>query len=148
MANPNLPLDASARAVLERAREESARLRHEYVGTEHLALALLRLTPLSSGQLLKDSGVDAAAARAAIESAVPAGKAGVESDTSRPFTIPTGQVLALAQQHATALGDTAVGAEHLLVGLLQEPGIGGQMLAQQGVSADAVLRFLSPRRAH
>src|SRR5690606_27563017 len=86
MTNPNLPLDASARAVLERAREESARLRHEHVGTEHLALALLRLTPLGAGRLLQDLGVDAPAVRAAIESAVPAGKAGVDSDTSRPFT--------------------------------------------------------------
>ena len=39
MKKIHLPLDASAKAVLERAREESARLHHEYVGTEHLALA-------------------------------------------------------------------------------------------------------------
>lgn len=141
MDNPSIPLDASARAVLERARDEAARLHHDHVGTEHLALALLRL-PLIANRLVQELGIDTEQARAAIESAVAPGAPGAEPDGSLPFTTRTNRVCALAQQHALALGETAIGAEHLLVGLLQEPGIGGQVLAGHGLSADAVLAAL------
>ena len=136
-----MPLDASAKAVLERARDEAARLHHDHVGTEHLALALLRL-PLIASRLAQELGVDTEQARAAIESAVAPAAPGTESDGSLPFTTPTNRVCALAQQHALALGETAVGAEHLLAGLLQEPGIGAQVLARHGLSADAVIGAL------
>ena len=148
MTKLNLPLDASAKAVLERARNEAARLGHEYVGTEHLALALLRLTPLIANQVIQDLGVNQEAMRAAIQSAVASVPCSAAADSKRPFTSRTHHAFALAQQCAAALGATAVGAEHLLVGLLQEPGVGGQILVRHGLSAEAVLgallRTISP----
>jgi len=142
MTKIEMPLDASAKAVLERAVEESARLHHEYVGTEHLALSLLRLTPGIATSVLQDLGVDAEAVRSAIESAVPPAAPSSEPAGSRPFTTRAKHVYALAQESALALGETALGAEHLLVGLLQEPGIGGQVLVHHGLTADAVLAAL------
>jgi ATP-dependent Clp protease ATP-binding subunit ClpC len=142
MKKIEVPLDASAKAVLERAVAESARLNHEYVGTEHLALALLRFNPGIATSMLQDLGVDAEKLRAAIESAVPPAAPRTEGEHSRPFTTRAQHVYALAQESAVALGETALGAEHLLAGLVQEPGIGGQILSQHGVTADAVLAAL------
>ena len=142
MKKLDVPLDASAKAVLERARDEAARLHHEYVGTEHLALALLRLTPGIATSVLQDLGVNAEKMRAAIESAVAPAASIAEAEGNLPFTTRMHRVYALAQQNALALGETAVGAEHFLVGLLQEPGIGGQILVHHGLSADAVLAAL------
>ena len=142
MKKIQVPLDASAKAVLEQAVDESARLHHEYVGTEHLALALLRQAPGIATSVLQDLGVDAEKVRAAIESAVPPAASRTGDERSRPFTTRAQHVFALAQESAAALGETALGAEHLLVGLMQESGIGGQILADHGVTADAVLAAL------
>ena len=142
MKKIHLPLDASAKAVLERAREESARLHHEYVGTEHLALALLRLRPLIANQVMQDLGVNEAAMRSTIETVVASAPSTADPDCSRPFTTRSQRVFALAQQNAVALGDKAIGAEHLLVGVLQESGVGGQLLVQHGLTSDAVLAAL------
>ena len=142
MKKQDVPLDASAKAVLERAREEAARLQHEYIGTEHLTLALLRLTPLTATRLLQDLEVDVETMRAAIESVVVAAASSAEPNGNAGFSTRTQRVFASAQQYAQSLGETAVGAEHLLVGLLQEPGVGGQMLIRHGLSAEAVLAAL------
>ena len=142
MKGREVPLDGSAKAVLSRAVEESARLRHEYVGTEHIALALLRLTPLTATRMLQDLGVDAASVRAEIEAVVPTGDSEPEPSRRRSYTRRAQQCLACAQQCADELGDSAVGAEHLLVGLLREPGVGGQILRHRGLSPDAVIAGL------
>jgi ATP-dependent Clp protease ATP-binding subunit ClpA len=92
--------------------------------------------------VLQDLGVDAEKLRAAIESAVPPAAPSRGVDGSRPFTTRAQHVYALAQESAVALGDTALGAEHLLAGLVQEPGIGGQVLAHHGVTAEVVLAAL------
>ena|SRR5687767_2278929 len=142
MKKIEMPLDPSAKAVLERAVAESARLNHEYIGTEHLALALLRLNAGIAASVLQDLGVDAEKLRAAIEAAVPTSAPRADGEPSRPFTTRAQHAYALAQESALALGDTALGAEHLLAGLVQEPGIGGQILSHHGVTADAVLAAL------
>ena len=142
MKTPDVPLGATAKAVLERARDEAARFQHEYVGTEHLAVALLRLTPLIANQVMQDLGVTGEAMRAAIGTALASTPERAHADATRPFTGRTHRVLAVARRHAVALGERAVGAEHLLVGLLQEPCAGGKLLAQHGLTADAVLAAL------
>ena len=141
MKKIEVPLDASARAVLELAVDESARLHHEHVGTEHLALALLRQPGIATS-VLQDLGVDAAKVRAAIESAVPPAAPSAASERSRPFTTRAQHVYALARESALARGESVLGAEDLLVGLVQESGAGGQILAHHGVTADAVLAAL------
>jgi hypothetical protein len=60
----------------------------------------------------------------------------------RPCARRTHRVLAVARQHPVALGDGAVGAEHLLVGLLQEPCAGGELLVRHGLTANAGLAAL------
>lgn len=142
MKTPDVPLGATAKAVLERARDEAARFQHEYVGTEHLAVALLRLTPLIANRLMQDLGVTAKAMRASIETALAAVPVSAQADGSRPFTARTHRVFAAARRHAVALGERVVGAEHLLVGLLHEPCAGGTLLVRHGLTADAVLAAL------
>ena len=142
MKKIEVPLDASAKAVLELAVDESARLRHEHVGTEHLALALLRQLPGIATSVLQDLGVDAEKVRAAIESAVPPAAPSATSERSRPFTTRAQHVYALARESALARGESVLGAEDLLVGLVQASGVGGQILAHHGVTADAVLAAL------
>jgi ATP-dependent Clp protease ATP-binding subunit ClpC len=143
------------RRALALAREESMRLHHEYVGTEHILLALLR----------EDAGVatavlDALHARsdqivAMIEDAVKAGHPGRRPGPDLPYTSRAKKVLELAMSEARAMHHSYVGTEHLLLGLIAEQrGIAAQVLGQAGVTLEraraetmAILGNGDPRKA-
>ena len=104
--------------VVGSAREEARRLKHNYVGTEHLLLGLLRDESSVASQVLKKLGVDLELLRSAVEFIVGRG------DQSPPDEIeltPRAQhAIELAQEEAQNLGRTHVGPEHVLLGLLRE----------------------------
>lgn len=140
MTTPDVRFDDSARDLLSVARDEARRLHHEYIGTEHLALALTRPTHGVVGTVMESLHVDAERVRAALESVAPPGATDDVPEAELPYTSRTQRVFSLAKESALALGRADVGAEHLLVGVLQERvGIGGQVLLRHGLSEAAVL---------
>jgi ATP-dependent Clp protease ATP-binding subunit ClpC len=135
------------RQVLSRSRGEATRLRHEYVGSEHLLLALIADRDGAGVTVLSDLGVDADALRGAIEEIVKTGKAPVSADQSLPYTSRSKKVLELSMIAARNLGDDYVGTEHLLLGLINEGrGIAAQVLADRGVTAERAGRAVLEMR--
>jgi len=135
------------RKVLAMAREESARLRHEYVGTEHILLGLIREGDGLGATVLQHLHVDLAEVRWSIESVVKKGRAGENTGPDLPYTSRAKKVLELAMTEARELNHTYVGTEHLLLGLIREgSGIAAQVLHERGVNSDnaraEVLRIL------
>ncbi len=139
--NPsNLPFSEELHRLLTDASGESARLQHEYIGTEHLVLALTRQTDY--GAPLPALGVDPRRVRTLIDETVRPGRTVLGSDLDRPFTSRTKRALSLAAESARALGHTQVGPAHVLVGLLREGlNIGAQVLAHEGLTAEQAYEF-------
>jgi ATP-dependent Clp protease ATP-binding subunit ClpC len=106
--------------VLSTANEESARLQHEYIGTEHILLGLLSETEGVGVTVLHNLGVDFDALRQQVETTVKRGPPENKAMADRPFTSRTKRVLALADTEAQALGHSYVGTEHLILGLIVE----------------------------
>lgn len=126
------------RKVLAMARDEAVRLRHEYVGTEHILLALVREGDGIAMTAIENLGVAPAALTAGVEEIVKRGLAD-ERRADKPFTSRAKKALELAMTEARDLGHDYVGTEHLLLGLLRErKGIGGQVLIGAGLSLDRV----------
>ena len=124
------------RSVLSRAREEAARLHHEYVGTEHILLGLMREDGGVSAAVLEALRVDTVAVAAMVESTVKHGNA-AGHQTDLPYTSRAKKVLELAMGEARALHHTYVGTEHLLLGVIaEEKGIAAQVLYEHGVRLD------------
>lgn len=139
----------SGRELLEAARAEARRLRHEYVGTEHILLALTSQTGGIALAALRRQGIDLAQLRGTIDSITRPGHVEPMADASAAYTTRTKRVFALAQESATALGQTEVGAEHLLIGILREAkGVGGQVLLHHGASLDALLETIRELRGN
>ena len=125
------------RQVLARARVEANRLGHEYVGTEHLLLAVIADADGMGAAVLRDLGVQTDDVQRAIDGIVTKGNASVPADQSLPYTSRSKKVLELAMSAAQNLGDDYVGAEHLLLGLInEERGIAAQVLVHMGATAE------------
>ena len=135
------------RKVLGMAREESARLHHEYVGTEHMLLALVREGGGVAEAVLDGLGVDREALSRRVGEVVRRGKADFMAGPDLPYTSRAKMVLEQSMYAARELNHSYVGTEHLLLGLLREgKGIAAQVLGEAGVTLDAavseVLRVL------
>src|ERR1041384_2873366 len=116
------------RKVLALAREEASRLRHEYVGTEHMLLGLLREGEGVAATVLLNLGADFDAIRDLIESTVKRGLA-QPTGPDLPYTSRAKKVLELSMDAARSMNHMYVGTEHLLLGLLGEgKGIAAQVL--------------------
>src|SRR5215831_11805346 len=125
------------RKSLAMAREESARLRHEYVGTEHILLGILREDNIAV-QVIESFDVDRTALSDAVDGVVKRGMAGHATGPDLPYTSRAKKVLELAMAEARELNHSYVGTEHLLLGLLrEEKGIAAQVLTDAGVNLDA-----------
>ena len=124
------------RHVLARAREEAHRLRHEYVGTEHLLLALLADENGVVSAVLAGLDADTNRMRRMIEDTVKPGSA----DPGRPdlpYTSRAKRVLELMTDEARALDHHYAGTEHLLLALVAEQkGIAAQVLVDNGVTLE------------
>ena len=126
------------RKVLAMAREEAARLHHEYVGTEHILLGLIREGEGVAAAVLQNLNVDLDEIQQKIEETVKKGKAAQATGPDLPYTSRAKKVLELAMAEARELNHSYVGTEHLLLGLLrEEKGIAAQVLTDTGVNLEA-----------
>ncbi len=126
------------RKVLAMAREEAARLHHEYVGTEHILLGLIREGEGVAAAVMQSLNVDLDEIQQKIEDTVKKGKAAQATGPDLPYTSRAKKVLELAMSEARELNHSYVGTEHLLLGLLrEEKGIAAQVLTDSGVNLDA-----------
>jgi ATP-dependent Clp protease ATP-binding subunit ClpC len=137
------------RKVLAMAREEAARLHHEYVGTEHILLALVREGEGVATAVLDQLNVDREALGRRVHEVVKRGRSTAMVAADLPYTSRAKVVLQQAMHEAQDLQHSYVGTEHLLLGLLREgKGIGAQVLVEAGVTLDAavaeVVRILGP----
>src|SRR3954447_14360585 len=126
------------RAALAYAREEAARLDHDYVGTEHELLGLLREGEGVASVMLENLNAPLDDVRSRIESVIKRGKSG-PTGPDLPYTSRAKKVLELAMSEARDGNYTYVGTEHLLLGVIREErGIGAQVLASFGLTVDAL----------
>ena len=126
------------RKVLAMAREEAARLHHEYVGTEHILLGLIKEGEGVAAAVLQAMNVDLEEVQQRIEEQVKKGKAAQATGPDLPYTSRAKKVLELAMAEARDLSHSYVGTEHLLLGLLrEEKGIAAQVLTDASVSLEA-----------
>ncbi|QBR12718.1 ATP-dependent Clp protease ATP-binding subunit [Sphingobacterium sp. CZ-2] len=121
--------------VISYSREEALRLRHEYIGTEHLLLGLIREGDGVAIKILKNIGVDMAAVRQAIEEAVMGPSVSRTSISNMPLTKQAEKVLKITYLEAKIFKSDIIGTEHLLLAILRdEDNIASQILSQFNVS--------------
>jgi ATP-dependent Clp protease ATP-binding subunit ClpC len=126
-----------ARRVLTLAQEEAQRLNHNYIGTEHLLLGLVREDNGVAVRVLRDLGVDPRQIRERVERTVGRGQRTLHGKLS--LTPRTKRVIELAVDEARRLGHHYIGTEHLLLGLVREgEGVAVDVLKGLGVSLDKV----------
>jgi ATP-dependent Clp protease ATP-binding subunit ClpC len=124
------------RKVLAMAREEAIRLQHDYVGTEHILLGLIREGEGVAAAVLMNLNVDLEQIHERIEDSVRKGKATIALG-ELPYTSRAKKVLEYAMAEARELNHSYVGTEHLLLGLLrEEKGIAAQVLNALGVTLE------------
>ncbi len=124
------------RKVLAMARQEAIRLQHDYVGTEHILLGLVREGEGVAAHVLGNLGVDVEKLHKRVEESVRKGKATIALG-ELPYTSPAKKVLESAMAEARELNHSYVGTEHLLLGLLREKkGIAAQVLNALGTTIE------------
>jgi ATP-dependent Clp protease ATP-binding subunit ClpC len=140
-----------ARQVVVLAQEEARSLRHNYIGTEHLLLGLLREEEGFAARLLDSFGLTVAGVREQVVHIV--GEGDEVSSGQIPFTPRAKKVLELSLREARSMGHNYIGTEHILLGLAREnEGVGARILLDFGADAEKVrtetVRMLSgPDRA-
>lgn len=108
-----------ARKVIVLAKEEAKRFNHDYIGTEHLLLGLVREGEGVAAAVLQKLGLDLESIRIEVEKLVkPGPQTQVMGDI--PFTPRSKKVLELSAEEARSLGHNYIGTEHLLLGLIRE----------------------------
>ncbi len=119
----------SARKAIEYARDEASRLRHDYIGTEHLLLGLIRLGEGRAVDIMGNLGLDMDDLRGAIEEVVqPSG--GTMTMGQLPLTARAKKTLEVSGQEARALKSKDIDTEHILLALLKdEEGVAAQVLS-------------------
>ncbi len=124
------------RKVLAMAREEAIRLQHDYVGTEHILLGLIREGEGVAAAVLMKLTVDLDAIHEEVDESVRKGKATIALG-ELPYTSRAKKVLEFAMAEAREMSHSYVGTEHLLLGLLrEEKGIAAQVLNTLGVTLE------------
>ena len=137
-----------AQQVLALSRKEADRFNHNYVGTEHLLLGLIKLGQGVAVNVLQKMGLDLETVRQEVEKQVGSGQEN-KMTGNIPYTPRVKKVLALAGKEAKALQHSYVGTEHILLGLLREgEGVAAQVLRNLEVDLDRtrneVLKELDP----
>ena len=131
-----------AKRVLALAQEEAIRLRHNYIGSEHLLLGLVREGESVAARVLNSLGVEVSKVRTAVEFIIGAGDA---PTTPSEITLSprTKKVIELAIDEARRMGHSHVGPEHLLLGLVREgQGIASGVIESLGVTLTKVRQQL------
>ncbi len=127
-----------ARKVIILAKEEARRFNHDYIGTEHILLGLIREGEGVAAAVLQKIGVSLESIRLEIEKLVQPGPA-TQIIGDIPFTPRAKKALELAAEEARSLGHNYIGTEHLLFGLIREgEGVASQVLLNLGLDLNAV----------
>ena len=126
-----------ARQVVVLAQDEARALKHNYIGTEHLLLGLLREEEGLAARVLESLDITVEEVRAQVARIVGQGD---EVTTGQiPFTPRAKKVLELALREALSLGHNYIGTEHILLGLVQEgQGVAARIMLDFGADADRV----------
>ena len=137
-----------AQQVLALARKEADRFNHNYVGTEHLLLGLIKLGQGVAVNVLQKMSLDLETVRMEVEKQVGSGPE-TKTPGNIPYTPRVKKVLALAGKEAKALNHSYVGTEHILLGLLREgDGVAARVLKNLEVDIERtrneILRELDP----
>jgi len=140
-----------AQQVLALARKEADRFNHNFVGTEHLLLGLIKLGQGVAVNVLQKMGLDLETVRMEVEKQVGTGP-DQKMIGNIPYTPRVKKVLALASKEAKALNHTYVGTEHILLGLLREgDGVAARVLKNLEVDIEQtrqeILKELDPNFA-
>ncbi len=140
-----------AQQVLALARKEADRFNHNYVGTEHLLLGLIKLGQGVAVNVLQKMGLDLETVRMEVEKQVGSGPE-TKMVGNIPYTPRVKKVLALAGKEAKALQHSYVGTEHILLGLLREgEGVAARVLKSLEVDIERtrneILKELDPNFA-
>ncbi len=126
-----------ARRVLSLAQEEAQRFNHNYIGTEHILLGLVRETEGVAARVLSSLGVDLTKVRSAVEFIIGRGEKPAQGEIG--LTPRAKKVVELAVDEARRMNHTYIGTEHLLIGLLREgEGVAAGVLESLGVSLEKV----------
>ncbi len=123
--------------VISYSREEALRLRHDYIGTEHLLLGLIREGDGVAIKILRNLNIDTAAIRQSIEDAVKGSSISRSPVGSVPLTKQAEKVLKITYLEAKIFKSDIIGTEHLLLAILRdEDNIASQILQQYHVTYD------------
>ena len=138
-----------AQQVLALARRESDRFNHNYIGTEHLLLGILKIGQGVAVSVLERMGMDITSIIGQIEAQITTGTE-PRTEGNIPYTPRVKRVLSLANKEAQELNHSYVGTEHLLLGLLRDGGgLAAQILRNTGLDLDQarreILEELSPK---
>ncbi|MBI3312054.1 MAG: ATP-dependent Clp protease ATP-binding subunit [Candidatus Omnitrophica bacterium] len=127
-----------ARKVILLAKEEAKRFNHDYIGTEHILLGLIREGEGVAAAVLQNLGLSSDQIRLEVEKLVQLGPSTIVSGDI-PFTPKAKKVIELAMDEARNLGHNYIGTEHLLLGLIREgEGIAAQVLVNLGLDLGKV----------
>jgi len=127
-----------ARKVIILAKEEARRFNHDYIGTEHILLGLVREGEGVAAAVLQKMGVSLENIRLEIEKLVQPGPT-TQIIGDIPFTPRAKKALELAAEEARSLGHNYIGTEHLLLGLIKEnEGVASQVLLNLGLDLNTV----------
>ena len=131
----------AARRVVVLSQEEARVLNHNYIGTEHILLALVGMDDRVAAPALRRSGITPKSARAEIETIIGHGTSAPSGHI--PFTPRAKKVLELSLREAQRLGDRRIRPAHVLLGLLREgEGVGVQVLERLGVDPAELRRVV------
>jgi ATP-dependent Clp protease ATP-binding subunit ClpC len=132
-----LPFTDRVREVMKLAEQETRRLNHEYVGTEHILLGLMKAQPGPGVTVLRNLGVEPDRASKVVENITPPGE--LVGGEPLPLTPRTKALIQYACQEAYDLNHNYVGTEHLVLGTLRdEESVASEILRGVfGVSLDA-----------
>ena len=127
-----------ARRVLSLAHQEAERMRHNYIGTEHLLIGLIREEGGVAGRVLRELGLEADRVQEMVERIT-----GIGSYRGGKLELSPGtqQVLELAVEEARQMGHHYIGTEHILLGLIRYgEGVALDVLRKLGVTPDQIKR--------
>jgi hypothetical protein len=131
------PLSAftsNAQQTLELARAEAPRLNHDFIGTEHVLLGLLKSQTNIVPSVMRRLGVESETVRTEIEKVIGSGLPGHRVGADIPYTPRATRALALAVKEAEGLHQTQVRPEHIFLGLIKEgEGVAALVLRNLGV---------------
>jgi hypothetical protein len=126
-----------ARQVVVLAQEEARTLKHNYIGTEHILLGLLREADGLAARVLESLEITLEGTRTQVTRIVGSGEEVTSGQI--PFTPRTKEVLELALREALSLGHNYIGTEHVLLGIVREnEGVAARILLDFGASAEMI----------